>query len=168
MIDVAAIGGALGSIKAAGDIAQAMLKLHDAKALQEKTIELNRIILSAQHEAMAANGAQMELVAQIRQLEKENSDLKDWKADLGRYQLTDIGGGVVALTIKDAMRNGEAFHRICATCASNGKKSYIQPQVKGPYYERYKCDGCGRELTINKGTPPQRRANSDFDIFTGR
>jgi hypothetical protein len=42
MVDMAAIGGALGSIKAASDIANAMLKLHDAKALQEKTIELNR------------------------------------------------------------------------------------------------------------------------------
>jgi hypothetical protein len=168
MIDIAAIGGALGSIKAAGEIANAMLKLHDTKALQEKTIELNRIIISAQQDALAANGAQTELVAQVSQLEKEIADLKDWKADLARYQLADLGGGVIALAIKESMRNGEAFHRICATCAANGKKGYIQPQVKNPYYERHKCDGCGTELTFHKGTPPQRRADSDFDIFTGR
>jgi hypothetical protein len=41
MVDISAIGGAIGSIRAAGDIANAMLKLHDAKALQDKTIELN-------------------------------------------------------------------------------------------------------------------------------
>jgi hypothetical protein len=168
MIDVAAISGALGSIKAAGEIANAMLKLHDTKALQEKTIELNRTILSAQHDAMAANGAQAELVARIGQLEKEIADLKDWKADLARYQLADLGGGVVALAIKETVRNGEAFHRICATCAARGKKGYLQPQVKNSYYERHKCDGCGTELTIHRGTPPQRRADSDFDIFTGR
>ena len=81
MVDIAAIGGAIGSIRAAGDIANAMLKLHDAKALQDKTIELNRIILSAQHDAIAANAAQLELVARINQLEKEISDLKSWEAD---------------------------------------------------------------------------------------
>lgn len=167
-MDMAAIGSALGSIKAAGDIANAMLKLHDAKALQEKTIELNRIILSAQTDAIAANSAQTELVARIRKLEEEIADLKSWKADKSRYQLTDIGGGVVALAIKESMRNGEAFHYICATCAANGKKSYLQPHVRGPYYERYKCDSCPVELSINKGTPPQRYARSDYDPFTGR
>jgi predicted SprT family Zn-dependent metalloprotease len=157
MVDIAAIGGALGSIKAAGEIANAMLKLHDTKALQEKTIELNRTILSAQHDAMTANGVQSELVARIGQLEKEIADLKDWKADLSRYQLTDLGGGVIALAIKETMRNGEVFHRICATCAANGKKAYLQPHVNNSYLTRYKCDGCGTELTVNKGTPPQRR-----------
>src|ERR1700686_612624 len=130
MIDIAAIGGALGSIKAAAEIANAMLKLHDTKALQDKTIELNRIILSAQHDAMAAHGAQTELIAQKRQLEEEIVRLKSWEADKARYQLTDIGGGIVALAIKETMRNGEAFHRICATCAANGKKGYLQPHVK--------------------------------------
>jgi hypothetical protein len=168
MVDIAAIGGALGSIKVAGDIASAMLKLHDAKALQEKTIELNRAILTAQQDAIAANATQSELVAEIRQLKEEIIGLKSWEADKARYQLTDIGGGVVALSIKEAMRNGEAFHRICASCAAAGKKSYLQPQVQGPYYERWKCQGCSEELSINKGTPPQRYARSDYDPFTGR
>jgi len=34
MVDIAAISGALGSLKAAGDVANAMLKLHDAKAFR--------------------------------------------------------------------------------------------------------------------------------------
>jgi hypothetical protein len=168
MVDIAAISGALGSIKAAGELANAMLKLHDAKALQEKTIELNRVILSAQQDAIGANAAQTELIAQIRALEKQVADLKSWEADKARYQLADLGGGVVALAIKDTMRNGEAFHRICATCAANGKKAYLQPRVQGAYYDQYKCDACGVELSINKGTPPQRYARSDYDVFTGR
>lgn len=162
MVDIAAIGGALGSIKAAGEIANAMLKLHDAKALQDKTIELNRIILSAQQDAMAANATQSELVAQVAQLKKEIADLKSWEADKARYQLSEIGGGIVALSIKEAMRNGEAFHRICADCAAAGKKCYLQPQVTGSLYEEYKCNGCGAELRINKGTPPQRSAARDY------
>ena len=91
MVDIAAISGALGSIKAAGELANAMLKLHDAKALQEKTIELNRVILSAQQDAIGANAAQTELIAQIRALEKQVADLKSWEADKARYQLADLG-----------------------------------------------------------------------------
>lgn len=168
MVDIAAISGAIGSIKAAGDIANAMLKLHDTKALQDKTIELNRIILSAQHDAIAANAAQFELVARVSQLEREIAELKSWEADRARYQLTDIGGGVVALAIKEGMRNGEAFHRICANCAANAKKSFLQPQVQGPYYDRYKCHGCGAELSVDKGTPPQRSVHSRYDPFPRR
>lgn len=130
--------------KAASDIANAMLKLHDAKALQEKTIELNKAILSAQQDAIAANAAQTELVAKTHQLQREIADLKSWEADKARYQLTDIGGGVVALTIRENMRNGDAFHRICANCAANGKKSYLQPEVRGDYYDRYKCQAVAR------------------------
>jgi hypothetical protein len=158
MVDAAAIGAALGSIKAAGDIANAMLKIHDAKALQEKTIELNRIILSAQQDALAANGAQDALNTKIHELEGVIATLKSREADMARYQLVDIGNGVVAFAINEKMRNGEAYHCICADCAANGKKLYLQPEVKGPYYEQYKCNGCGSELRIDKGTPPRRAA----------
>jgi hypothetical protein len=37
-------------LKRASDIAKGLLTLHDAKAVQNKTIELNRVILSAQAE----------------------------------------------------------------------------------------------------------------------
>jgi hypothetical protein len=97
------------------------------------------------------------------QLEKELNEMKQWEADRARYQLTDIGGGVVALTIKESMRNGEAFHRICANCAAKGNKSFLQPQVQGSYYDRYKCQGCGEELSINKGSPHQRTAHSRYN-----
>jgi predicted SprT family Zn-dependent metalloprotease len=168
MVDIAAISGALSSIKTAGDIANAMLKFHDVKSLQEKTIELNRAILDAQSDAITANAAQSELLERIRQLEHELAQLKSWEADKSRYVLADLGGGVVALAVKER-HNGEAFHYICATCAANGKKAYLQPNVRGQYYDRYKCDGCGADLNVNKGTPPQRdRAYSEYDVFTGR
>jgi hypothetical protein len=78
MVDIAAISGAVASIKAAGDIANTMLKLHDAKALQAKTIELNRTILDAQHAAITANGAQSELLEEVRELQHEIERLKSW------------------------------------------------------------------------------------------
>ena len=161
MVDIAAISGALGSIKAASDIANAMLKLHDAKAIQEKTIELNRVILSAQQDALSANAAQAELVTQVRQLEKEIADLKSWEADKSRYQLAEITPGIVALAIKESMRGSEPFHHICADCAANGKKYYLQQHIRGPYYDEYRCSGCSGKFPINKGTPPSRSSEPE-------
>jgi len=161
MVDIAAISGALGSIKAAGDIANAMLKLRDASAILEKTVELNRIILSAQQDALAANAAQAALIAKIGELEKEIVSLKDWKAELGRYQLTELAPGFVALSLKKGEESGETFHRICADCASNGKKFYLQQHQSGPYYDEFQCGGCGSKMGISKGTPPTRA--DDYD-----
>lgn len=154
MVDIAAIAGALGSIKAASDVANAMLKLRDGQMLQEKIIELNRIILSAQSDAISANGAQMELVAKISKLEEEIACLKGWEAEKARYQLTEIGPGIFALAIKKGMQNGEPFHHICANCCAAGKKSHLQRHISGPYYDEYQCGSCGQTLAVNKGTPP--------------
>jgi hypothetical protein len=164
MVDIAAIAGAIGSIKAAGEIANAMLKLHDAKAFQDKAIELNRIILSAQADAIAANAAQAELVAQIRQFEEEIARLKDWEADKKRYELTELSPGVVALSTKESMRGGEPFHRICADCAANGKKFYLQQHIRSSHFDQFKCKGCGFEIGIDKGEGAAIH-QSDYDPF---
>lgn len=81
--------------------------------------------------------------------------LKDWEADKQRYQLCDIGKGVVALALKPAMSNSEPMHYLCADCAASGKKSYLQPHHRGPHYEQYKCNGCGFDIGIDKDNRPR-------------
>lgn len=154
MVDIAAIAGTISALKGASDIAKAMIGLRDAQAMQVKVIELNNHILAAQHSAMAARDESAALIARVGELEKEVTRLKDWEADKQRYQLTDIGRGAVALALKKGMSNGEPPHYICADCAASGKKGYLQPHVSGPYYDRFKCAGCGFEIGIDKGTPP--------------
>jgi hypothetical protein len=160
MVDVAAIAGTISALKGASDIAKAMMGLRDAQAVQGKVIELNNQILTAQHSAFAAREESTALIARIGELEKEVTRLKDWEADKKRYQLTNIGGGVVALALKERM-GGEPPHYLCADCAANGKKPYLQPQVAGPDYDRFKCGGCGFEIGIDKGTPPIRPSSPE-------
>jgi hypothetical protein len=156
MVDIAAIAGTISALKGAGDIAKAMMGLRDAQAMQTKVIELNNQNLAAQHNALAASEEGAALIARIGELEKEVARLKDWEAEKKRYKLTQLGPGVVALAIQGGRRNGEPFHYICADCASGGKKSYLQAHVSGPYYDQFKCGGCGFEVGIDKGTPPSR------------
>lgn len=146
---VAEVFAGLSAIKTAFDIAKGLKDIDDVARRNAAVIELQEKILTAQQ-------TQSALVEKVGDLEKEVTRLKDWEADKQRYELTDIGSGVVALSVKAAMRNGEAFHRICADCAANGKKFYLQPHLTGPYYDQYKCAGCGFEIGIHKGTPPYR------------
>jgi hypothetical protein len=161
MVDVAAIAGTISALKGAGDIAKAMIGLRDAQAMQAQVIELNNQILAAQHSAFAAREESTTLVARIGELEKEVARLKDWEAEKKRYELIQLGPGVVALAIQESMRGSEPPHYICADCASSGKKSYLQAHVSGPYYDEFRCGGCGFKIGINKGTPPSHEVERE-------
>lgn len=145
---VAEVIGGISAIKSAFDIAKGLQSLHDAAARDRAVIDLQKELLAAQQ-------AQSDLIEHARELEKELANLKNWEADKARYQLTEIVPGLVAFSIKEGSRNGEPFHRICATCCASGKKSYLQQRISGPYYDMFKCNSCGEELEVNKGTPPQ-------------
>lgn len=137
----------LGAIKTAFDIAKGLKDISDAATRNAATIELQEKILAAQQ-------AQSALVEKVDNLEKEVARLKDWEADKKRYQLAEIAPGIVALSLKETMRNGEPFHRICADCAANGRKFYLQQHIRGSNFDQYKCSGCGFEIGIDKGGPP--------------
>lgn len=137
----------LGALKTAFDLARGLKDMSDAATRNSAVIELQEKILAAQQ-------AQAVLVERVGELEKEVDRLKDWEADKQRYELRELAPGVVAFAIKDGMRNGEPFHRICANCCASGKKSYLQQFARGDYYDEYRCHSCGQMLPVNKGTPP--------------
>lgn len=145
---VAEVFAGLGAIKTAFDIAKGLKDIDDTARRNAAVIELQEKILAAQQ-------AQSALVERVRDLEEEVTRLKDFSAEMDRYELTEIAPGIMALSIKETMRNGEPFHRICANCAANGKKFFLQQHISGPYFDQYKCRGCGEQIDINKGDPPQ-------------
>jgi hypothetical protein len=142
----------VGALKTAWDIAKNLKDISDATQRNAVAIELQEKILTAQQ-------AQSELLAQISQLEKELAALKDWKADRERYQLVELGPGVVAFRVRDDRRNGEPLHYICADCAAQERKAYLQRQLTGPDLERYRCGACNLEINLNRGNPYNRTAD---------
>ena len=143
---VAEVFAGLSAIKTAFDIAKGLQNIHDVAARDRAVIELQKEILAAQQ-------AQSTLINRVGELEQEVTHLKDFAADKKRYQLANIGNGVVALALKQAMSNGEPMHYLCADCAAKGQKSYLQPHLRGSHYNQYKCNGCGFEIGIDKGDP---------------
>jgi len=140
---VAEVFAGLSAIKSAFDIAKGLKDIDDAARRNAAVVELQEKILTAQ-------AAQSELVETVSALEAEVTRLKNWEADKARYQLAALAPGMVALAVKETLRNGEPFHHICANCASNGKKSYLQQHIRGARFDKYKCNLCGEELQIDK------------------
>jgi hypothetical protein len=159
---VSEVFSGLAALKSAFDLAKGLKDIDDAARRNAAVIELQQKILDAQQ-------SQAELAEKANALEQELQRLKSWEADKSRYQLKSLAPGVVAFTLRDDMRApDEPLHLICANCCAAGRKSYLQQPISGQYYDQYKCNGCGEELPVNKGTPPSRSDDYVDDFISAR
>ena len=120
------IAGAISSIKAAKDIAEAMVSARDTATFQEKRIELNSKILDAQGSMLAAQDESAALVQRVGQLEQEIARLKAWDTEKQRYELKRWGHGALAYVLKESEARGEPIHALCSACHDRGVKSRLQ------------------------------------------
>ena len=149
MVDIGSIQAALGSLKIARDIAGSMKDLSDAAKLQSLTIDLQQAILDAQSGALNAQMEQASLIDQVRALEEEMARLEAWNTEKEEYELTDIGQGCLAFTLKDPEASSEPDHKLCANCFNHGEKSFLQSETRSPGRVKYAvCHGCGAELIL--------------------
>jgi hypothetical protein len=156
MVDISSIQAAIGGLQAAGNIAKAAIDLRDANLLQNKVIELNRIIIAAQSSAIDAKAEQFDLLERIRSLEAELRGVKEWDAEKQRYKLTSFVPGAVAYVLKRSEANGEPGHALCANCYQKGFKSMLQSNGSGALYEHaYRCPACKFEIKTRGHETPE-------------
>lgn len=152
MVDISAIAGTASSLKAAGEIVQAMIGLRDASAFQTKAIELQRQILTAQQSALAAHSDQFALLQRVRELEEEVRRVKAWETEKERYSLAEVSTGSFAYLVKPEARGAEPVHAICTNCYEHGRKSILQ-WVQGSYSAEFRCPGCKAEFPADWQSP---------------
>lgn len=128
MPDLSAIGAALASFNTLKNIAQTMIGLHDAKALQAKVIEFNNAIIDAQTKIFLVNEERTALLKRISNLEKEVTDLEAWETTKQRYELKRTSGGGIVWSLKADAQGTEAPHQICTKCYEDRKRSILQPE----------------------------------------
>jgi hypothetical protein len=127
MPDISAIASALSSLKAAKDIAEAMITLRDGAAFQSKLIEFQGKLIDANNAAFAAQDERAALLERIRDLEKQVTDLKAWEAEKEQYELKEVCDGVsFAYVLKPEAQGTKPPHWLCANCYNNNKKSILQ------------------------------------------
>jgi hypothetical protein len=161
MVDMSAIAGAIGALKAANDIAQAMIGLRDASAFQSKLIEFQAKIIEANNSAFAAQDERAALLRQISDLEGEVATLKAERSRLQRYELKDFGGNTFAYQLKQSEANGEPIHRACPNCYNKGHISILQFDfVTAGRQDRYDCRSCNSQFEFGVRQQISRRGGS--------
>jgi hypothetical protein len=141
------------SLRAALDIAKAMVGLRDAEAFRAKSIELQSVVLDAFEKAIEAREAHSEQAERIRALEIEVADLKAWEVEEQRYELRSVGTGATVYVLKPDERGTKPPHWLCPNCFDQRKKSTFQSTRE---MERghliFRCVGCKSAIAISQNT----------------
>ncbi len=156
MTYMGSIQAAIGSLKAAGDIAKGFMQLKTTAEIQSKVIELQSVILAAQSSALAAQSDQFSLLDEIRQIKTKMAEIEGWENETKRYKLTDYGGGTFAYLLKEGMEHGESPHSLCPNCFQNRKKSVLQTlgnPKDGDSRKLMLCPSCDKRFPLGKVPP---------------
>jgi hypothetical protein len=148
MVDISAIGAALSSLKAAKDIAEAMVGVRDAAAFQGKLIEFQSKIIDANNAAFAAQDERSALLEEIRTLKEQVAQFKAWDAEKQKYVLAPIGPGAVAFVLKPQTKGTQTPHWLCATCFEKGNKGYLQKFGSLGNDHVYQCSACSVKIMV--------------------
>lgn len=76
MVELSAISSALASLRAASDLAEAMVSMSDIAVIKSKLSELKFKLTRSKDDVFSAQDERIVLLEQIRRLEMELSDLK--------------------------------------------------------------------------------------------
>lgn len=117
---------ALSSLQTALSVGKAMLDINDTVKAQDKLIEFNGAIISAQQLIISAQQEQTTLLAEVEALKKKNSELVQWQDDKNIYNRTEVGHGVFAYTKKGYTGDLMNTHKYCCNCFDHAKYSTLQ------------------------------------------
>jgi hypothetical protein len=168
-MDVAAIGGAVGGLKAALDIGKGIQALNTSTEIRQRTSELLDALLDARMKLVDAADTQSALLKRIDELEKQIAGFEDWDRNKQRYQLQAVSVGAFAYVHKPGMEDGEPPIWLCQTCFEKRHKSPFQfrAQDRGSgaaggrgSHSRWGCNHCKAELVVPytarpSASPPQ-------------
>ena len=148
MVSIPTVASALAAMKTIKDLAESMVTLRDTAMLNEKRIEFQGVIIDARENILAIQDERATLLKTVDDLEKKIVSMETWDTEKQRYELKkSADGGALAYAIKPAMENGDAPHKICATCYQHRIKSILQTEMRNPGFAIVLvCNTCGSDI----------------------
>jgi hypothetical protein len=140
---------AIGSIKAAIEIAKGASGLNAKTDINLAVIEIQRALLEAQSAAFDDREKLASQNKRIAELEAELSQVHSWEADKARYKLTETATGVLVYALKPECVGDEPDHRLCVRCYNEGRKSVLQVRQRHSGGESVECQHCEAKMTLS-------------------
>ena len=158
--------GAIGAIKAAGDIAKGIASLNNEAERNQAIIDIQRTLLEAQSAALGDKETISKLRDQIAKLQQEVDFKQDWAKEKQRYILSESRRGVYFYDLRREFAAGEISHRLCATCFENGRKSLLHTTKTIRGGEHVECMICKVDLQLeDHGAAPQTRNDHGANYY---
>ena len=104
--------------------------------------DLNQRVIDLQEKILSAQEAQFALVKRVDELEKQLAALETKSSQMQRYQLKDFGSGTFAYELKELEARGEPIHHVCAACYQQGHISVLQFSIRSNGQDWYECLQC--------------------------
>lgn len=154
-MELATVGTALGSLKAAFELMKVAVDTRDAVKFNEYRVELLKLIADAHSECLAVTLQKNELLKRVGELEA-------WKSEVERYQLTEIAPGAVAYKVKPSAQGHEPDHELCPNCFSDGRKRFLIRKKATSRNIEAVCQAC--QLTMPLTDIPQGPSSGPLRI----
>lgn len=152
---LAEASAALGSVKAAYEIAKGLQSLHVSTEVKQGISDVLNELITARMAAMEAVERESTLLDEIRDLKRQLDELKRWDGEKERYELQRYYPGTVAYALKPAMAGGEPPHRLCTQCYQESRKGILQPTGKNERgYTVHACSSCNRQAVMTDEVMP--------------
>jgi hypothetical protein len=149
-MDIAAVGGAIGAVKALVGMTKATAEAIVDEKQREKLYEIRSGLMDLQERVLEDQQSRMELLKKVDELGKELSSLKAKRSQLDDYELAEVKPG--RLVYKAKQREGVPAHFACPNCFTvHGLIGVLQVE---PGYghdgreTRYKCTACSFDIFV--------------------
>jgi hypothetical protein len=149
MFDAQQVAGALGSLKAAADIAKAVMGAKVDFAVKEQVMSIQQSLLEAQQAMLAMQEAMADANKRARQAEEALVAANDWAKEKERYKLFSPYAGAVVYAMKESVANGEVPHYICTNCYEQRRKSILSYVKLPDSLYALRCSVCKRDAPTN-------------------
>lgn len=145
MFDAQQVAGALGSLKAAADIAKAVMGAKVDFAVKEQVMSIQQSLLEAQQTMLAMQEALADANQRARQAEDALVAANDWAKEKERYKLFSPYAGAVVYAMKESEAHGEVPHYICTNCYEQRRKSILSYVKLPDNFYALRCSVCKRD-----------------------
>ena len=103
-------------------------------------IEMQDAILALQDRLHSVQAKIDELAEVKRKTEEKLVAYEQWDAEAAKYQLTDLRGGVLVMSLKPEHASTAPRHWLCPNCFEKRQKSYLLKERDD--FTEYKCKRC--------------------------
>lgn len=144
-MDIAALGGALGAIKALTGMTKATAEAIVDEQQRAKLYEIRQGLMDLQERVLDDQQSRMDLVASLESTKKEVETLKARKSKLDSYQLLEISPGKY-LYYSTGHQGSNPLHFACPNCFNTKEQIGILQEETGYGDDcretKYQCSAC--------------------------